>query len=365
MTRQQAMAYDDRLSRKLQGYAGDCGENEAVAKGIVADFVEFFPDDDVKGMVFLGNDPVSYKLGNARIDLRKAILAGAEFAASVSRPESMFTYIQMLIVSALFIRNITRQELNGLEAYAVYLLHIRGAYQFGIEEEQFILDMQEWHIYQLADMLFERALIEIKLEKEERRVTATENITDIAVQKATLCQELISKMSSVPLLDTNKVFEEIREIYDENYWVPGFKETFETKKLTEVLCQLGYIFYSKKQYEKAYTWFYRSSDFYEESEDLPGLAEADCYEQLGNLCYDMENYEKAVAWYNEALFIRHKVLRLPFRDNAKLYLHVAQNLVKRGDRKTAKSYLKNILDFAEDEEIRAEAMNYLDMISDL
>lgn len=152
MTRQQAMAYDDKLSRKLQGYAGDCGENEAVAKGIVADFVEFLPDDDVKKMVFLGNDPVSYKLGNARIDLRKAIGAGVEFAASVSRPESMFTYIQLLIVSVLFIRNITRQELNGLEAYVVYLLHIRGAYQFGIEEEQFILDMQEWHMQQKGIM---------------------------------------------------------------------------------------------------------------------------------------------------------------------------------------------------------------------
>lgn len=148
MTRQQAMAYDDKLSKKLQGYAGDCGENETVAKGIVADFVEFLPDNDVKGMVFLGNDSVSYKLGNARLDLRKAILAGVEFAVSVSRPESLFNYIQMLIVSVLFIRSITRQELNGLEAYTVYLLHVKGAYQYGIEEEQFILDMQEWHMQQ-------------------------------------------------------------------------------------------------------------------------------------------------------------------------------------------------------------------------
>lgn len=148
MTRQQARAYDDKLSGTLQRYAGNCGENEAVAKSIVADFVEFLPDDDVKKMVFFGNDPVSYKLGNARIDLRKAILAGVEFTASVSRPESLFNYIQMLIVSVLFIRSLTRQELNGLEAYTVYLLHVKGAYQYGIEEEQFILDMQEWYMQQ-------------------------------------------------------------------------------------------------------------------------------------------------------------------------------------------------------------------------
>ena len=148
MTRQQAIAYDEKLIRELQGYAGDCGEDETVAKGIVADFVEFLPDNDIKGMVFLGNDPVSYKLGNAKIDLRKAILAAVEFAASVSRPEGLFSYIQMLIISVLFIRSLTRQELNGLEAYTVYLLHMKGAYQYGIEEEQFILDMQEWYMQQ-------------------------------------------------------------------------------------------------------------------------------------------------------------------------------------------------------------------------
>ena len=133
MTRQQAIAYDEKLIRELQGYASDHGETETVAKGIVADFVEFLPDNDIKGMVFLVNDPVSYKLGNAMIDLRKAILAAVEFAASVSRPESLFNYIQMLIISVLFIRSLTRQELNGLEAYTVYLLHMKGAYQYGIE----------------------------------------------------------------------------------------------------------------------------------------------------------------------------------------------------------------------------------------
>lgn len=146
MTRQQAVEYDKKLSKELQDYASDCGENKTVAVNIVDNFIEFLPEDDMKGMIFLRNDPVSYKLGNVRIDLKKAILAGLELAASVSRPESIFNYIQMLIVSVLFIRSTTRQELSRIEAYIVYLLHTKGAYQFDIEEEQFIYELQEWYM---------------------------------------------------------------------------------------------------------------------------------------------------------------------------------------------------------------------------
>lgn len=175
MTRQQAMEYDDKLSKKLQGYADNCGENEAVAKDIVDNFVEFLPESDVKGMVFLNDAPVSYKLGNARIDLRKAILAGVEFAASVSRLESVFNYIQMLIVSVLFIRNITRQELNGSESYTVYLLHMKDAYQFSIEEERFILDLQEWYMQQKEVKLERGKIVEAINHLYEMKVVDFEN----------------------------------------------------------------------------------------------------------------------------------------------------------------------------------------------
>ena len=97
MNRQKAMEYDENLSRELQDFAGSCEENKETAKNIVDHFIEFIPDDDIKGMVFLNDDPVSYKLGNVRLDLRKAILAGLELAASVSRPESIFNYIQGLL----------------------------------------------------------------------------------------------------------------------------------------------------------------------------------------------------------------------------------------------------------------------------
>ena len=144
MDRQQALKYDTELNERLQKYAEDCGEDATVGKSIVEQFIEFLPDDELKGMVFLGRNPVSCKLGNARLNLKKAIVAGIEYAASVSRPESTFGYIQLLIISAIFIGNATEQKLNGIEAHAVYLLHMKDAYQFGIEEEKFIGELQEW-----------------------------------------------------------------------------------------------------------------------------------------------------------------------------------------------------------------------------
>lgn len=145
MNRQQAMKYDDELQKILQSCASNYSENESMTKYIVDNFVEFIPEDDIKGMIFLGNNSASYKTGNVRLDLRKALLAGAEFVASISNPESIFNYIQLLIVSVLFIGNATKLELSRLEAYIIYLLHTKGAYQSGVEEEQFILEVQEWY----------------------------------------------------------------------------------------------------------------------------------------------------------------------------------------------------------------------------
>lgn len=175
MTRQQAMEYDDKLNKKLQDYASDCGEDKTVAKNIVDNYIEFLPENDIKNMVFLGSDPVSYKLGNVRIDLKKAILAGVELAASVSRPESIFNYIQMLIVSILFIRSATRQELKGIEGYIVYLLHIKEAYQFGVEEEQFIFDFQEWYMQRENITLERRKIMEAINHLCEMKVADFEN----------------------------------------------------------------------------------------------------------------------------------------------------------------------------------------------
>lgn len=145
MTRKQANEYDNELKTRLQDCAKEILMDQQAGTYIVDNFIEFIPEDYVKGMIFLGNDPVSYKAGNVRIDLKKALLAGIEFVASISAPESIFNYIQLLIVSALFIGKASKQELSEVEACIVYWLHTRGAYDTGVEEERFILNFREWY----------------------------------------------------------------------------------------------------------------------------------------------------------------------------------------------------------------------------
>ena len=56
------------------------------------------------------------------MNLKKAVIAGLEFAASISKPESTLSYIQLIIVSIFFIRKSAKQELSRLKAYVIYLL---------------------------------------------------------------------------------------------------------------------------------------------------------------------------------------------------------------------------------------------------
>lgn len=160
MNIQQAVKYDEDLQKELQSCAKKYNEDISMAKYIVDNFVEFIPEDNVKGMIFLGNNSASYKAGNVRLDFRKALLAGVEFVASINNPESIFNYIQLLIVSVLFIENATKLELSRLEAYVIYLLHTKIAYQSGVEEEQFILEVQKWYQQKEGNELEREAVVD-------------------------------------------------------------------------------------------------------------------------------------------------------------------------------------------------------------
>ena len=144
MNRNEAMEYNDSLKKELEQVALQYGLEESAGDYIVDNYITVLPEDARKGMIFLGKDPASYKAGNVKIDFKKAIIAGFELVASISRPESIFNYIQLVIVSVFFIEKAIKQELGRLESYVVYLLHKKGAYDTGIEEERFISELQEW-----------------------------------------------------------------------------------------------------------------------------------------------------------------------------------------------------------------------------
>lgn len=62
--------------------------------------------------------------------------------------ESIFNYIQLVIISVIFVQKCVKQGLSRLEAYTVYLLHKKAAYEIaGIEEERFISELLEWCRY--------------------------------------------------------------------------------------------------------------------------------------------------------------------------------------------------------------------------
>lgn len=145
MTRKEAMEYNDSLKKELEQAALEYGLEKSAGTYIVDNYITVLSEDARKGMIFLGEDSASYKAGNIKMDLKKAIIAGLEFVASVSKPESVFNYIQLIIVSAFFIGKSVKRKLGRLEAYVVYLLHKKGAYDTGVEEERFIGEVQEWY----------------------------------------------------------------------------------------------------------------------------------------------------------------------------------------------------------------------------
>lgn len=103
MTRKEAMEYNESLKKELEHAALQYGLEESAGTYIVDNFITVLPEDARKGIIFIGEDSASYKAGNIKMDLKKAFIAGLEFAASISKPESIFNYIQLIIVSVFLV----------------------------------------------------------------------------------------------------------------------------------------------------------------------------------------------------------------------------------------------------------------------
>lgn len=186
MNRQQAIFYNEQLSEQLKNQANSWGIDTELGKRIVDDFVMFLPESELKGIILLGSDSTSYKLGNVRLDLKNAIMAGLEFIASISQPEDIMNYIQLLIVAVIFIKNITGKELDGRESRLVYFLHVKNAYTNGVEEDTLAYEMKTW--YQDEEII----------EKDEMTKTIDRlcemNVIEIDCGKLFLKEKVLGKM---------------------------------------------------------------------------------------------------------------------------------------------------------------------------
>ncbi len=145
MTRREADEYNNFLKKELEQTSLEYGMGEAVGDYLVDHFITVIPEDARKGMVFSGEKSASYKAGNVKIDFKKALIAGLELALSISEPENIFNYIQLMIASAFFIVKSVKREISQMESWIVYCLHEKNAYGTGVEEDSIVNEVQEWY----------------------------------------------------------------------------------------------------------------------------------------------------------------------------------------------------------------------------
>ncbi len=160
MTRREAMEYNNELRNELEQAARGYGLEESVGGHIVDHYITILPENARKGMIFLKEEYVSYKAGNIKVDFKKALVAGLELMVSVSRPESVFNYIQLIILSLFFIEKSVKREISDIEAHVVYLLHKKDAYNIEINEEKLICDVQEWYMQHEEKVIEHREIVD-------------------------------------------------------------------------------------------------------------------------------------------------------------------------------------------------------------
>lgn len=145
MNRKEAIEFDESLKKDLSKIAVDYETDSMLGSYIVDNHITVILEDARKGMIFLGEESVSYKPGNIKIEFKHALAAGLELLTALNKPESTFNYIQLLIASMFFIEKSIKVKIGKVEAYIVYLLHKQGAYTLGINEESLISKVQEFY----------------------------------------------------------------------------------------------------------------------------------------------------------------------------------------------------------------------------
>lgn len=183
MTRRQAIDLDNELKEYLKKMADGQNMEHDVGTYLVDNFIEFFPEEDLKGMIFLGTKSASYKWGNVKIDLRKAIINIAEYATSINESENVFGMIQLILLSLLFIYKSIRIQLGQIDSYLVFFLHLRGAYHVGIEEEQFIKEVTQWYQQKTGNPIMRKEIVDAINHLYEMKVADFENGNIVLMEK--------------------------------------------------------------------------------------------------------------------------------------------------------------------------------------
>ena len=90
MTQHEAEEYNHLLINEVIKEAETLGIEGKAGGEFIDRNILVIPDDPRKGMIFLGEESASYKLGNVRLNIKSAIMAALELVTSVNLPESFF-----------------------------------------------------------------------------------------------------------------------------------------------------------------------------------------------------------------------------------------------------------------------------------
>ncbi|MFR7900889.1 MAG: hypothetical protein ACLU6Y_14495 [Ruminococcus sp.] len=143
MTLQEALKYDNLLKHNLMEKAATLNLSEETASQIMDRHVLVIPDDARSGMIFLGNESASYKLGNVRLNLKTPLQQAWNYLLR-SAFQILFGIICSFNLCSLFIQKSTKQEVEKEEAYILYFLHQQDCYKVGIKENDFEHRFEMW-----------------------------------------------------------------------------------------------------------------------------------------------------------------------------------------------------------------------------
>lgn len=125
MTQHEAEEYNHLLINEVIKEAETLGIEGKAGGEFIDRNILVIPDDPRKGMIFLGEESASYKLGNVRLNIKSAIMAALELVTSVNLPESFFNYLQLLIVTALLFKKLQSRKSNR-KMLMYYIFYTNG-----------------------------------------------------------------------------------------------------------------------------------------------------------------------------------------------------------------------------------------------
>ncbi|WP_455542573.1 hypothetical protein [Intestinibacter sp.] len=140
-----AYKLDSDLKEYLKIYSLKLGLDPIKSEEIVEDFIEIVPDRQRKDFILINKEcySSSYKKENIIIDLKKFMYSSLVEITALDIPSSKFDFIKLLLATIIYIKEISEIRFNQLDTYIICVLHLRNAYEYAIEENNFILYLQE------------------------------------------------------------------------------------------------------------------------------------------------------------------------------------------------------------------------------